>query len=160
MVDGIAALTRRFQGEVWLEVLLLGGVTGIPAEVEKIASIIRRIEPARVQLNTVSRPPAEEFALPVDQDQMERFLRFFPGPVEVISENKPGKPRPARAPTVADADILALLRRRPCTVQDVSAGLRVNANEAAKRLHALSQQEVVTTVRKNDAVFYRAVRAN
>ncbi len=32
MVDGIAVFTKRFPGEVWLEVLLLGGVTGIPAE--------------------------------------------------------------------------------------------------------------------------------
>jgi wyosine [tRNA(Phe)-imidazoG37] synthetase (radical SAM superfamily) len=160
MVDGIASFTRRFHGEVRLEVLLLGGVTGIPAEVEKIASIIRRIEPARVQLNTVSRPPAKEFAFPVDLDQLERFLQFFPGPVEVISENKTGKFQLAQAPTITDADISALLRRRPCTVQDVSAGLRVNANEVAKRLHALSQQGVVTIVRKNDVAFYRAARAN
>ena len=156
MADGIAAFTKRFKGEIRLEVLLLDGVTGIPAEVEKIASTIRRIGPARVQLNTVFRPPAEEYAVPVDADQLERFLRFFPKPIEIVSENKPGRYQPARAPTITNADILALLRRRPCTVHDVAAGLRVNANEAAKRLHALSQQGVVRTVRKTDAVFYRA----
>jgi len=160
MVDGLIEFTRQFTGSVWLEVLLLGGVTGIPAEAEKIASIIRRIRPARVQLNTVSRPPAEEFAVPVDQDYLERLLRFFPKPVEVISESSLGRSQPVRAPAIADADILAMLRRRPCTVQDVSSGLGVNASEAAKRLHALSLQGAVRTVRKNDAVFYRAVRAN
>ena len=155
MADGIAAFTKRFQGEVRLEVLLLGGVTGIPAEVEKIASAVRRIGPARVQLNTVSRPPAEEFAVPVDQDQLERLLRFFPKPIEIISENKPGKFQPARALTVTNANILALLRRRPCTVQDVSSGLGVNASEAAKRLYRLSQKDAVTLVRKDGTVYYR-----
>ena len=37
MVDGIAAFTKRFPGEVWLEILLLEGVTGIPSEVKKIS---------------------------------------------------------------------------------------------------------------------------
>jgi wyosine [tRNA(Phe)-imidazoG37] synthetase (radical SAM superfamily) len=157
MVDGIAAFTKRFQGEVWLEVLLLGGVTGIPAEVEKIASIVGRIGPARVQLNTVSRPPAEEFALPVDLDQLERFLRFFPGPVEVISEKKLGKSQPAQAPTATEADILALLRRRPCTFVDVASGLGIHEMEALKHLDALVKAGTVTKVLTDGRTFYAAV---
>jgi hypothetical protein len=37
MADGLAAFTKRFSGEVWLEVLLLAGVTGMPSEAKKIA---------------------------------------------------------------------------------------------------------------------------
>jgi len=157
MVDGITAFIRRFQREVWLEVFLLGGVTGIRAEVDKIASIVGRIGPARVQLNTVSRPPAEEFVLPVDQDQLERFRRFFPKPVEVISGNKPSKCRPARAPTVTDATILALLRRRPCTFADVASGLGVHAMEALKHLEALVKAGKATTVLAGGRTFYAVV---
>jgi wyosine [tRNA(Phe)-imidazoG37] synthetase (radical SAM superfamily) len=157
MVDGITAFTKRFRGRVWLEVLLLGGVTGMPAEVEKIASIVGRIGPARVQLNTVSRPPAEEFALPVDQVQLERFRRFFPGPAEVISDKKLGKSQPAQAPTIADADILALLRRRPCTFADVAGGLGIHEMEALKHLDALVKAGTVTTVLADGRTFYAAV---
>jgi wyosine [tRNA(Phe)-imidazoG37] synthetase (radical SAM superfamily) len=49
----------------------------IPAEAEKLASLIRQIQPARVQLNTVSRSPAEEFALPLSPDQMLALKGFF-----------------------------------------------------------------------------------
>ena len=49
MVDGVAAFTKRFPGEVWLEVLLLAGVTGMASEAEKIAALSKRIGPARVQ---------------------------------------------------------------------------------------------------------------
>ncbi len=157
MVDGITAFTRRFPREVWIEVLLLGGVTGIPAEVEKIASSVGRIGPARVQLNTVSRPPAKEFAFPVDLDQLERFLRFFPGSADVISENRPSKSKPVRAPTVTDANILALLRRRPCTLADVASGLGIHKMEALKHLDALTKAGKTTTALAGGRTFYAAV---
>jgi wyosine [tRNA(Phe)-imidazoG37] synthetase (radical SAM superfamily) len=158
MTDGIAEFTRRFKGQVWLEVLLLGGVTGIPAEVEKIAAAARRIGPTRVQLSTVFRPPAEEFAFPVDQDQLERLQRFFSGAVEVevVREGRSSPSRHARDTATRDEAILALLRRRPCTIQDVAVGLNVNSSEVTKRLHALVQQQFVSTVRRDGVLFYRA----
>ena len=158
MVDGIAAFTKRFPGEVWLEVLLLGGVTGIPAEVKKIASIIRRIKPARVQLNTVSRPAAEEFAFPLSTVQMLALRNFFPGEVDIISESERDGAHVSAFAEAKDVDILALLSRRPCTVRGVSSGLGLNPGEAAKRLEALARQGVVRTVRKDNAVFYETKR--
>jgi wyosine [tRNA(Phe)-imidazoG37] synthetase (radical SAM superfamily) len=156
MVHGIAEFTQRFPKPVWLEVFLLAGVTGILAEVEKIAALARKIQPQRVQLNTVSRPSCEEFACPVSLNQMKEFAKVFGGKAEVISEDNQ-----SRSPVLhqaTDADILALLSRRPCTVQGVSAGLGLHVNEAVKRLEALVEVGSVTTVRNNKVIFYETVR--
>jgi len=158
MVEGIAAFTRRFPGQVWLEVFLLGGITGIPAEVEKIAAIAQRIQPERIQLNTVTRPPAEESARQVPADQMECFRKFFSKTAEVIAENELDEPSSKPAQEVTDTDIVALLSRRPCTVKDISSGLRMNASEVIKRLQVLSQKGIVVSIRKNNAIFYEAAR--
>lgn len=152
---GLAEFVEDFAKPVWLEVLLLAGVTGTASEVKKIAAFAKRIGPGRIQLNTVSRPPAEEFAFPVDADQLGQLLRFFPKPAEAISEGRSGRTRSARGLTIDDSDVLALLRRRPCTVPDVATGLGLNVSEAAKRLHALGQQRMVKTVRKDGVLFYR-----
>jgi wyosine [tRNA(Phe)-imidazoG37] synthetase (radical SAM superfamily) len=117
MVAGLAEFTQLFAGPVWLEVFLLAGVTGIADEVEKIAGLAERIRPARIQLNTVSRPPAEEFAMAVPRDLLERFKTRFPGTAEVICEREAGEAPASSAQETTDADIMALLRRRPCTVQ-------------------------------------------
>ncbi|MCK9375586.1 MAG: radical SAM protein [Syntrophobacterales bacterium] len=156
MVQGIAEFTRRFPKPVWLEVFLLAGVTGILPEVEKIAGLARQIQPQRVQLNTVSRPPCEEFACPVSWNQMKEFATLFDGKVEVISEGD--KSRSPLLHLVTDADILALLSRRPCTIKGVSAGLGLQVGEAAKRLQALADQRAVIPARENGAIFYQAVR--
>jgi wyosine [tRNA(Phe)-imidazoG37] synthetase (radical SAM superfamily) len=158
MVEGLIEFTEHFPRSVWLEVFLLAGITGIPVEVEKIATLVRRIRPERVQLNTVFRPPAEKFACSVPRDQMEGFKNLFTGKVEVISESEQDESDALSCHETTNADILALLRRRPCTVQDVSAGLGLPAGEAARRLRALNQQGAIIPVGKKDAIFYEATR--
>jgi wyosine [tRNA(Phe)-imidazoG37] synthetase (radical SAM superfamily) len=157
MVNGIVEFTRWFSKPVWLEVFILAGVTGMLSEVKKIAALARRIQPQRVQLNTVSRPPSEEFACPVSWNQMQEFASLFDGKAEVINEeNKSWSPVLHEA---TDADIMALLSRRPCPVQGVSAGLGLHVGEAAKRLQELVEAGSVTSVRNNKTVFYETVRA-
>jgi len=154
MVDGIAAFTKRFPGEVWLEVLLLAGVTGISSEVKKIAALAKRIGPARVQLNTVSRPPAEEFALPLSTDQMLALKGFFPGKVDIIGESETDGARVSAFSEAREADVLALLRRRPCTSEDVAVGLGIHVMEALKRLEALIAAGKVNLVVTGGRSFY------
>jgi wyosine [tRNA(Phe)-imidazoG37] synthetase (radical SAM superfamily) len=146
MVDGLAGFTRRFPGEVWLEVLLLAGVTGIPAEVQKIAALTEKIGAARVQLNTVSRPPAEDFALALDTDQLLALKALIPGVVDIISESKLGETQPSLSSPAREAEILALLGRRPCTPEDVARGLGIHLTEAIKHLEALAASGKVRTV--------------
>ena len=159
MVEGLAAFTARFPGKVWLEVLLLAGVTGLPPEAKKIATLVRRIGPARVQLNTVSRPPAEGFALPLSPDQMLALKDIFPGEVDIISESERAGGRDFAFAEARDVDILALLGRRPCTSADVANGLGLHVTEALKRLEALIAAGKVNTVATGGRSFYTASNA-
>ncbi|MGB7629602.1 MAG: radical SAM protein [Candidatus Deferrimicrobium sp.] len=157
MVDGLAAFTRRFPGEVRLEVLLLAGVTGMPSEAMKIAAFARRIGASRVQLTTASRPPAEDFAVPLSIDQMGALKGFFPGPVDIIGANEGEGAHVPGFAQVRDVDILALLGRRPCTSSDVASGLGIHVTEALKHLDALIKTGRVTTVLLGGRTFYAAV---
>lgn len=137
VADGIASFTRRFPGKVWLEVFLLAGVSGIPSEAKKIAAHARRIGPARIHLNTISRPPAEEFAHPLSADRMRDLKRLFPGRVVSIAGSEI---RGVSVPAFRDAtveDVLMLLRRRPCTTFDVAIGLGISVAKAIAHLDAL-----------------------
>ncbi|MDD8026097.1 MAG: radical SAM protein [Acidobacteriota bacterium] len=154
MVGGIASFTKRFSGEVWLEVLLLAGVTGIPSEVKKIAALAKRIGSTRVQLNTVSRPPAEEFASPLSTDQMLALKDIFSREVDIISESERGGACVSAFSKAREADILALLRRRPCTSVDVASGLGLHVNEALKRLEALIAAGKVSMAITDGRSFY------
>ena len=145
-------LRERFKQQLWLEVMLLGGVTSGEKEVGAIASCAERIGPDRIQVNTVVRPPAEIYATPIPFDRLSQLARMFTPEAEVIARF-----RQERRGKIASADtaaILALLSRRPCTSEDVEAGLGVHVMEALKRLEALIAAGKVSTVATGGRNFY------
>jgi len=154
LVEGLVEFTRRFPGQVWLEILLLKGVTGMPSHVKKIAALVERIAPARVQLNTVCRPPAEEFAFPLSLNDLLSLSGFFPGLVDIISEDSQYHSDAPAFSESREEDILALLRRRPCTSEDIAVGLGIHVAEALKRLNALVDLGSVHSVVSGGRNFY------
>ncbi len=153
VVGGLVRFRDDFSGSVWLECLLLEGITAFDAEVKKIAAIARRINPDRVQVGTVVRPPTDEFAHPVSREALVRFAAAFGETGEVIGEyGSPGSPDPRPS---APADILALLRRRPCSLQDVAKGLNIHPAEAIKQLNGLMKEGAVAGELAGGVLFYR-----
>ncbi|NMC69029.1 MAG: radical SAM protein [Myxococcales bacterium] len=160
MVEGLAEFTAGFAGTVWLEVFLLDGWTTMPAQVARLADLARRIAPARVQLNTVARPPADPRAVAVPHAALLRIARAFDGPVDLLVD-RPGARRPRRPrkdDAVTAAAVLELLRRRPCTVEGIAAGLGLSPDESVRQVEALVGAGRVRAVRRGGALFYAAVR--
>ena len=154
VIAGLIAFRRGFTGQYWLEVFLLAGYTAILADVDRIAALVKNIQPDRVQLNAIARPPAEEFALTVAPEKLARLARRFSPHAEVVSEQPS---RLAHKSRRLDARaVLDLLRRRPCTAEDVVRGLGVNRLEVLKRLEALAARGEIETSRHEDRVYYRA----
>ena len=86
MLDGLVAFRRKFTGQYWLEVFLLDDVAADPREMEALVRAAARIRPDRVQLNTVTRPPAESWAVAVSLERMAELAAMFSPPAEVIAE--------------------------------------------------------------------------
>jgi len=157
MVEGLAEFTEKFPKSVWLEVFLLAGITGIPSELVMISALARHIRPERVQLNTVCRPPVEDFAFALSPEQMLAFRGVFPGQVDIISERKNNDPCTADS-RVEFEDIPALLSRRPCTLEDVAGSLGMDIKEALKHLSILVSAGKAKTVVMGGRRFYVAAR--
>ena len=51
-----------------------------------MAQCIRRISPDHVQVNTVTRPAAESFALPVPKDNLSKIAMQLADNAEVIAD--------------------------------------------------------------------------
>ena len=158
MADGLIAFAEGFRGAIWLEVFVLAGITDAPDDIRKIAAIAKRINPARVQLNTVSRPPAEDEALAARVETLEQLRRLFSGFSEVIAESRQVKSIDSGVSRSAEDEILALLARRPCTVEGISVGLGLHPSEVVKHLDVLCIRGAVRPERRENAVFYEKVR--
>ena len=156
MTEGLTAFAAGFRGTIWLEVFVLAGLTDGADGIRRIAAIAKRIHPARVQLNTVSRPPAEGDALAASSETLEQLRRLFSGFSEVIAERHQVKPSDSVGST--EDEVLALLARRPCTVEGISVGLGLRPSEAIKYLDLLCTRGAVRPERRDNVVFYEKVR--
>jgi wyosine [tRNA(Phe)-imidazoG37] synthetase (radical SAM superfamily) len=135
LVAGLVSARQAFRGRYWLEVFLLKGSTDTDTQIARIADHLRRIDPDRVHLNTVARPPAEDAAIAVAEAEMRRLAEAFGDTAEVVADFVDVH-RDSRF-TAGRKEVAALVRRRPCTVADVAASLRMHRNEALKHLDAL-----------------------
>jgi len=153
VVDGLVAFRHEFAGELWLEIMLLVGSTGLTPVVERLGELAARIAPDRIQLNTAVRPPAQAFVAPLADDMLQEFAARFTPHAEVIADIAPG----VGEHTVARADVLALISRRPCTVADIAAGLGIHHGEALKSAAALVNEGAVRLHVHKGRSFYVAV---
>lgn len=158
MIEGLVALRRDFPGQIWLEVMLLAGLTSSQAEVEKIRVHIARIRPDRIQLNTVVRPPACDIALPVTTDQLALFADQLGLQAEIICDYT-GSHESAAA-TNSRTDIVELLSRRPCSLEDISQGLSMHPNEVIKHLDYLMSMGYLELTTHFGKHYYSLVNAS
>jgi wyosine [tRNA(Phe)-imidazoG37] synthetase (radical SAM superfamily) len=154
MLAGLIAFRRVFRGQYWLEVFVLSAYTVFDEELNALRRCVELIEPDRMQLNTVTRPPAEPYAIGLSPQRMAEIARRFDPPAEVIAEYRAGRD-PAESFAGCD-EILDLLRRRPCTTADIADGLGMHRNEVLKCVDRLVSQELVAPERVEDALYYRA----
>ncbi len=158
MVDGLYEFRRTYSGQCWLEVLLLGGITGLSHPVEQIREIAGWIAPDRILLNTVLRPPAHASAVPVSRDLMESFAAAFGEKAEVIGNTRK-LPRGSSTQSMPE-EVLALVSRRPCTLEDLTTGLGLAPSEASRCIKELSASGLVVSECQGRRLYFRATRGH
>ena len=155
MLSGLIGFRRRFRGEYWLEVFLVGAYTTFDDELARIRKCVELIKPDRVQLNTVTRPPSEGYAAAVSKDRLRAMADTFRPPAEVIADF-----HGAHEVLETEADrsqILSMLRRRPCSVQDVASGLGIHPIEVTKYVESLAADGSVASCWSVGTLYYKAV---
>jgi wyosine [tRNA(Phe)-imidazoG37] synthetase (radical SAM superfamily) len=135
MLSGLIAFRREFHGQYWLEVLLVDAFTDFEPELAAIRACITQIKPDRVLLNTVTRPPAEDYAITIPHERLAEFAAAFSPPAEVLEEIP--NPKSVQDSSANREEILGLLARRPCTIDDIATGLRMHKIEVLKHVESL-----------------------
>ncbi len=117
MLEGLRLFRREYRGRIWLEVMLLKGVNDSPAHLRLLRKIIDEIRPDRVDLTTPVRPPAESWATPLGQGELEAIRRTI-GPLASTTKEFRREPQAKKTDDVADA-VVAVAGRRPMTLPDL-----------------------------------------
>jgi len=153
VVQGISDFRQGFGGEVWLEVFLLGGINSVYADVRNIRDICNEINPAKIQLNTTTRPPAEDFAFPVKRETMIELRDYFGPRAEIISA-RTSYDTAGGGVAATTEDIAGMLRRRPCTAADIADSLGLKQIEVQKHLEKIHAGYRLREEKRDGSVYY------
>jgi len=154
LVDGLVTFRKEFPGRIWLEVFLVEGLNTDIAEIDRIKGLIKRIRPDKVQLNTAVRPTADPAIKKVDAEKLEIIARQIGDGCEVVADLPPRHSIKDMHGT--SEDILSMLKRRPCSLSDISSGLGIPPNEALKHITELQHRGLIDSEVKNDRTFFKA----
>jgi wyosine [tRNA(Phe)-imidazoG37] synthetase (radical SAM superfamily) len=158
MVAGLCSLRKEFSGPIWLEVFLVNNVNTHKDQLVKISTVVDRIKPDRIQLNTAVRGSAEDFVEAVSIEKMDQIKNFMGPHSEIIVHRH--QTSPSSVHKIKQEDILDLLRRRPCSIEDLSIGLNSHRNEVIKHLYALREQEIISVRRIHERALYEVRKSN
>ena len=153
VIDGQRAFRNEFSGKLWVEVFLIGPTNSLLHDAERIAPLVASIAPDEVHLNTAVRPPAEDFVVPVSQEELEALTAVFRPVAKVIADFTAAQ----SADTQASAEtIWAMVRRRPCTAQQIAELFGMHPNHVAKYVGALLRAGKIRARTAGPGTFYVA----
>lgn len=154
IIEGLRALGRDHKGEMLLEILLVAGINDTDQEIARLVKAAAEINPTRVQLNTVVRPPAVSGMKAVDDERLKEIAARFSVPTEVIAPPK-GRAGPDKGRL--DQQVVEMTRRRPCTLADVAAMAGIGQKEAQRLIQRLIRGGCMTEEHFGAKTFYRGI---
>ncbi len=158
LAEGIRLLCAEQPGKVVLELFIVPGINDSDASIARFAGYIRTFAVTKVQLNTLDRPGCVDWIKPSDAANTRRFIAAFEPfvPVEAVGRFRYLSPALCRelATDEFDAGVLALIGRRPSTIDDLVVALNAAPERIRQRLDLLLRAGKITAEKQPRGEFY------
>ena len=169
LISGLCALRKEFSGQIWLEVFVVEGINTGAEQIAGIKKAIKLIEPDKIHLNTAVRPTADPNITRLNAEKMLEIADRLGPKCEVVAEFSPrygNMPNENKSKDITEPysamihkaeALLSMLKRRPCSLNDICSGMGLNRNEAIKHISYLQHKGVVQSDEIDGIVYFKAV---
>jgi wyosine [tRNA(Phe)-imidazoG37] synthetase (radical SAM superfamily) len=169
LISGLCAFRKEFSGQIWLEVFFIEGINTNAEHIAKIKKTIEMIDPDKVHLNTVVRPAAVPNIKKLNAEKLQEIAHRLGPKCEVvadlpathccqykssISEDTSGSKSVASGKAET---LLSMLKRRPCSLNDICTSLGVTQDEAQKHISDFQHVGLIQSEEIDGIVFYKAI---
>jgi len=169
VISGLCTFRKEYTGQIWLEIFFVEQINTGQAQIERLKGAIERIKPNKVQLNTAVRPTADAGVSRVDAEKLQEIATLLGPACEIIADfSKAAGEQGAKADhggesglhclaTETKQALLSMLKRRPCSLGDISEGLSLNRSEAIKYLADLQERGLIESEQKGERTFFKSM---
>ena len=161
IIDGLIRFRKRYLKQFWVEVFIIPGLNDTADELKKIKNIIKLLNPHKVQINAIDRPGTESWIKSQDMRQLKRISAYLCN-AEIISSHGVDKAtamdyggqRQFLSASQIPERILSTIKRRPCTIEDMSQQLGLRTDEIQYHLKALMKSRMILRKEMPRGIFY------
>ncbi len=157
-IQGLLDFSHEFQGEIWMEVLILPGYNDDRENLSAIRKVLYKLNPTRIQLNTLDRPGTVKGLRAATASELKDIVKDWDlKQVEIIAPPEERKEKKSYR-TDLESVILETISRRPCTLGDLEKILGMHVNEINKYLGTLEESGKIETVEQDRGTFYQIMK--
>ncbi len=153
ILEGIRTFSRVFQGQLVTETMLVAGLNDDRGSLEATARFLASVGPQTAYLAVPTRPPAEEWVRPPDEESLHQAYRVFTAALPAVELLVAFEGGDFNATDEAGAELLAITAVHPMR-EDAALAFLEKAGKSAATLEALLQRGLLTRLRYRDAWFY------
>lgn len=153
IIDGLIEFRKNYSGLIYLEIFFAKGINDTENNINALYKTLKKINPDKIQLNTLDRPPAENFVKPVSKEFLQELVEKWNDlDVEIISRFKSRKEIRSYNNNIEDL-IIETIHRRPVTLNDLATITGLPIVEINKYLDVLEKEKVIQSKIINNNVF-------
>ncbi|MFZ9659633.1 MAG: radical SAM protein [Arcobacteraceae bacterium] len=149
IIDGIIKFSKIFPNELVLEVLFVKNINDKDDEISKMYELIKQINPTRVDIGTIDRPPAYDVKPVTKEFLIETANKMTGINITIAHKNNIKQNEP-----YTNIEILNLLSKRPLTVDDIENLFDENSKQ---NLKILVQENKIKEINLAGVVFYKTI---
>jgi wyosine [tRNA(Phe)-imidazoG37] synthetase (radical SAM superfamily) len=154
MIKGLIQFSQQYHGQLWVEVMLVKGVNDGIDELRKIKAVLDQVNLQKIHLNTVIRPPTEDWAQPLSPAELDRIAAMFGPRAQTV-----GLPPKQHAEQLGgenlDAEVFELIQRRSVTLADLVDSLGLHRDVAQDIVDRLIAEKRIKKVVFGGVSYYR-----
>jgi wyosine [tRNA(Phe)-imidazoG37] synthetase (radical SAM superfamily) len=154
-LNGMITFADEFKGKIWLEVFIIPGYNDDERNLLAMKEIILRMNPDKIQVNSLDRPGTLHTLRPANKAELKRVLEIWDLPAAEIIASVPERKDIKSYRSDVENAIMETIRRRPCTLEDLSKILGLHVNEVNKYLGVLEDENKLETLNQERGLFYQ-----
>ena len=169
LISGLCTFRKEFTGQIWLEIFFVEGINTDAEQIANIKKAIELINPDKVHLNTAVRPTADPNITRLSAEKLQKIASQLGSKCEVVADftsthscqlNSSISEDNSESESLANSkaeSLLSMLKRRPCSLHDICAGLGINQDEARKHISDFQHRGVIQSDEIEGIVFFKVI---
>lgn len=157
VIDGLFRFRERYTGKFIIELFILPGLNTTAKELEGLKKVLKQLHPDGIQLNTLDRPPADDWVHPASLEELIQIRDYLDLPsITIAGDTIP--PGHSIRTDLNELDLIwSVLSRRPSTSEDLIRMTGLSEAIITSILTTLQEERKILQKTAPRGIFYHCI---